>query len=85
MRDAGPAKLARIFFLRHASAHRPRALGAGESAARLFACSFVPVYDAQAVEFTLALLATIAQRVPCHELQFAPEPSVVDFIRRSAA
>src|SRR5439155_21258279 len=40
---SGPAKLARIFFLRHASAHRPRALGAGESAARLFACSFVPV------------------------------------------
>lgn len=81
--SSGPGTLARIFFLRHGSAHRLRALTPVEATARLFACSFVPVYDANAIEFTLALLARIAGGVPCCELQFAPDRSVVDFIRRS--
>lgn len=79
----GPAPLAGIFFLRHGTPHRLTALSAAEAAARLFACSFVPLYDARALEFTLALLETVVRRVPCRELQFAPEASVIDFVRRS--
>jgi hypothetical protein len=82
--SAGPAPLARICFLRHGSSQRLKETGAAETAARLFACSFVPVYDASAIEFTLALLERIARHVPCYELEFAPNQSVIDFIRRSA-
>jgi len=78
----GPAPLARIFFLRHAHSNQLRDLSPAETAARLFAASFVPVYDVNAVEFTLAFLETIARRVSCHELYFAPDRSAVDFIRQ---
>jgi hypothetical protein len=82
---SGPARLKRIFFLRHASAHRLKQLTVVDAAARLFACSFVPFYDANAVDFTLAFLTALSQRIPCHELRFAPDRSIVDFIRGSAA
>lgn len=80
---SGPARLARVCFLRHGESHHLKGATAAESAARLFACSFVPVYDAAAIEFTLGLLETIARRVACYELEFAPDRSVVDFVRRS--
>jgi hypothetical protein len=78
----GAARIARICFLRHGSSHRLDRLTKVEATARLFACSFVPVYDPNAIEFTLAFLARIAERVPCCELQFARDRSVVDFVRR---
>jgi hypothetical protein len=81
--SSGPARLAGICFLRHGPSHRLKSTTAVEAAARMFACSFVPVYDAHAIEFTLAFLETITRRVPCHELEFAPEASVVDFIRQT--
>jgi hypothetical protein len=82
--SSGPAPLARICFLRHGATHRMKDTTAAEAAARLFACSFVPVYDPAAIEFTLGLLEKIARQVPCYELEFAPDRSVIDFIRRSA-
>ena len=81
---SGPARLARVYFLRHGERHHLKDATAAESAARLFACSFVPVYDAAAIEFTLGLLERIDQRVACYELEFAPDRSVIDFIRQSA-
>ena len=80
---SGPARLARICFLRHGKSHHVKDATAAESAARLFACAFVPVYDAAAIEFTLGLLEKIARRVACYELEFAPDRSVIDFLRRS--
>jgi hypothetical protein len=83
--SSGPGTLARIFFLRQGSAHRLRGMTPVEATARLFACSFVPFYNAQAVEFTLAFLTMLVRRVPCHELQFAPDRSIVEFIRRNVS
>jgi hypothetical protein len=39
------------------------------------------VYDANAIDFTLAFLDTIVRRAQCRELQFARDRSIVDFIR----
>ena len=79
----GPARIARICFLRHASRHRLESLTRTEATARLFACSFVPFYDRAAIEFTVAFLGRIVECVPCCELEFAPDRSVLDFVRRT--
>ena len=78
----GPAPLAGIFFLRHGSRHDVAGISLADRAARLFACSFIPVYDGKAIDFTLAFLETVVRRVPCHRLEFVRDRSIVDFIRR---
>jgi hypothetical protein len=78
------APLTRIFFLVHGCENSMRpATGAG-AAARLFSCCFPPFHDRAGLEFTLALLAGILERVPCFELTFLPDPSVVGFVRGRA-
>ena len=78
------ALLTRIFFLAHGreNAVRP-AKGAG-AAARLFSCCFPPFHDRAGLDFTLALLVGILDRVPCFELTFVPDPTVVAFVRGAA-
>jgi hypothetical protein len=82
--SSGPAPLARIFFLRHGPANRVHRVSASEAAARLLACSFVPFYDQSGIEFTLGFLDQLTQSVPCHDLEFTPDQSVIDFVGRSA-
>lgn len=84
---ASPARvpLSHVFFLRHAPRHACAPVNGAPAVARMLACSFLPFHSAPAVEFTLALLEAVGRGVPCHELDFAPHPSVLDFIRREAA
>jgi hypothetical protein len=81
--SSGPAPLARIFFLRHGPANRLHKVSTSEAAARLLACSFVPFYDPRGMEFTLGFLDELTRGVPCHDLEFTPDQSVIDFVRRS--
>lgn len=77
----GPATpLRRIFFLKQASANAARALSRAEATARLFSCSFVPNYLRSDVERGIETLATIASAVPCYELSFSADPSVLAFL-----
>jgi hypothetical protein len=76
----GRARLAGIFFLRHHHRHELAAVPRAESVARLFASSFPPFHSAAALEFTLAFLDRVAAGVPCFELGFAPESTVLDVV-----
>jgi hypothetical protein len=75
------APLTRIFFLVHGRQNSVRPAGGVNAAARLFSCCFPPFHDHAGLDFTLALLARILDRVPCCELTFLPDPSVVRFVR----
>lgn len=75
------APLTRIFFLAHGRENAVRPVTGAEAAARLFSCCFPPFHDRAGLEFTLALLASILERVPCVELSFVPDSSVVTFVR----
>jgi len=77
-------RLSQIFFLRQAAGHALEAVTGAAAAARLFATSFPPFYDRAALDFTLGLLEGVVGAVPCHALSFAPDPTVVEFIRREA-
>jgi len=73
-----------VFFLRARSEHVWRPLDRPQAAARLFACSFPPFYSASGLDFTLAALDAVTAAVPCRELGFVPDPTVVDFVRQQA-
>ena len=75
------APLSFIFFLAQGMPHQSRKMSGASAAARLFACSFPPFYDAAGLDFTLALLGDIMERVPASELTFVPDPTVVSFVR----
>jgi hypothetical protein len=66
-----------LFFLRHGRRSRVRPLGRAQAAARLFARSFPPLWDAGAVAGVLGACDRIAGAVPCAELAFRPDASAV--------
>ncbi len=78
------APLTQVFFLQHGKSNRLIPQSAIESAGRLFACSFPPFHDRAGLDFTLAFLDKVIKAVPCHELRFLPDRSVVSFIRGTA-
>lgn len=53
-----------------------------KSITRLFACSFPPFYNPDALNFTLGFLEDVARDVPCYALKFTPDKSVVEFIKK---
>jgi len=75
------APLTRIFFLAHGPGNSVRPAGGAVAAARLFTCCFPPFHDHAGLDFTLSLLERIVDRVPCVELTFVPDPTVVGFVR----
>jgi hypothetical protein len=78
------APLTRIFFLAHGRENSLRPASGAGAAARLFTCCFPPFHDHAGLDFTLGLLGRIVDRVPCFELTFVPDASVVGFVRGRA-
>lgn len=79
---ASPAtgELAGLFFLKHHPTHSIVPLSRSVAAAKLLSCAFLPFHDADGVANTVAAAERVAAAVPCHELWFAPERSVVDVL-----
>ncbi|MBI2883967.1 MAG: hypothetical protein HYY11_08690 [Candidatus Methylomirabilis oxyfera] len=77
------APLTKLVFLCQGRRNELMPLGGVEAAARLFACSFPPFYSREGLDFTLEFLEQAVRSVPCYELRFVPDESVVDFLLRS--
>jgi hypothetical protein len=56
-------------------------VGQAEAAAELFARCFTPFHSPEGLDFTLGFLSELVDGVACHELQFMPDESAIDFIR----
>jgi hypothetical protein len=80
---ASPARapLRKIYFLRHGQRNELLPQGLTEALAHLFACSFPPFYNREALDFTLGLLESVVKTVPSYELTFMPDKKVVKFIQ----
>ncbi|MFQ6082428.1 MAG: hypothetical protein ACE5WD_03605 [Candidatus Aminicenantia bacterium] len=76
------ALLNKIFFLKHAKRNIVRKIHPVEATSRLIICSFPPFWDKNGMEFTLKLCAELVQKIPCYELSFAPDESVLDLVQR---
>lgn len=73
--------LTQIFFLGRGENHEVVSVRPPEAVARLTACSFVPFYNASALDYVLAFFEHVTEAIPCGELRFAPDEGVLDFIR----
>lgn len=73
-------KLKKIFFLRHAGQNEIHSLHGIEAVQQLLTCSFPPFWDAKGMEFSLELFSELSAAVPCYQLDFKPDRSVIDYI-----
>lgn len=73
--------LERVFFLRHAEANTVRCVEGAAAVSMLLTRCFLPLWDAEGMRFTLDFCSHLAAMVPCHELGFVPDGSVVDLVR----
>jgi hypothetical protein len=75
------APLRAVHFLEKGQKNELVAQKPSDSISRLFACSFPPFYNRDALDFTLTFLEDVVKKVPCSELKFTPDKSVVEFIK----
>ena len=73
-------ELSRIFFIRHGPSNDARKLSAAGAAREMLKCSFPPLWDAGGMAATLELFHSMATEVPCAELDFVPDRTVLDFV-----
>jgi hypothetical protein len=76
------ARLERIFFLSHGKENSVKDIKRLDLVSRLLTCSFPPLWDYQAMEFVLELFSQVAAQVPCKELRFRPEKSVLALVKK---
>ncbi len=74
--------LKQIYFLRHGAAHQLVQLPAAQRVAMLVARSFLPFHSSAGVQFSLDLCQELVRSIPCHELYFCPEASVISFLKK---
>jgi hypothetical protein len=77
----GKARLEGIFFLRHGASNAVEGVKGVDSVLNFLKSSFLPYWDAQGTAFSLELLSDLAHCVPCRELSFRPEQSVIDLVK----
>jgi hypothetical protein len=74
----------RIFVLRHGEENSAVPLKAPEALTSLFVRSFPTYWSPEGMTFTLDFLSRMSRAVPCYDLSFVPDRSVVDFVRAMA-
>ena len=78
----GGVELSQIFFIRHGQGNDVRKLSAAGAVREMLKCSFPPLWDAGGMAAALELFHGMATSVPCAELTFVPDSSVIDFVMR---
>lgn len=76
----GSVPLERIFFINHGLKNFTSPLKAGDAASRLFVRCFPAFWDGSGLGFTLDFVGQIAEQIPCCELGFVPDRSVLAFV-----
>jgi hypothetical protein len=79
------APLTRVYFLKHAKKNELVSQGTTESLAQLFSRCFLPFYSPDGLKFTLGFLERIVRTVPCYELGFVPDDSVIALLEELGA
>jgi len=78
------AKLERIFFLSHGQKNSIKEMAGLDPVTHLLTCSFPPLWDPQEMEFVLEFFGQLAGQVPCQELSFKPEKSVLALVKKTS-
>jgi hypothetical protein len=78
------APLSAIFFLAHDRENRLTPVQLVDATSRLLVRSFPTFWDAEGMQYTLGLCERLSACVPCYELGFVPDSSVIGMLRRLA-
>jgi hypothetical protein len=78
----GGVPLSQIFFIRHGPGNEARKLSGAGAVREMLKCSFPPLWDAGGMAAALELFHGMATSVPCSELTFLPDSSVIDVVMR---
>ena len=78
------ASLSRVFIVKQADRNYRHPFHPAQAAAGLFTRAFIPLWDHDKITFSVEFLDELCQSIPCYELGFLPEPSIVDFVRNVA-
>ena len=73
--------LDQVFVLRHGQETSVRPLETPEALTSLFVRSLSTYWYPEGLDFSLDFLGRVSSAVPCHELEFLPGPTTIDFIR----
>lgn len=76
------ARIERLFILEHAPENRITPLGGSRAVGEIMARSFLPFYDAAALENTMSFLQEIVTTIPCYCLEFRPDGTAVEAVRQ---
>jgi hypothetical protein len=74
-------RLEKIFFLQHDQKNSIKDVHGTSPILQFLKASFPPFWDAKGVEFTLEFLNDLVVSLPCRELSFTPDRSVIDYIK----
>lgn len=72
-----------IFLLERGPENTFHPLSVAEAATALFARSFVPFHDVDAVNWTLGFVGELARKVPCQRFAFAPDERAVEAVLKA--
>ena len=73
--------LSKIYFIKHAKKNVLKKLSYSEAVSMLLSTSFVPFWDKRAMADLLDIYSRLVRKIPCYELGFSPDKSVVEFLR----
>jgi hypothetical protein len=76
------APLRGIFFLKHGSVNRVTPIRGAQAVTMLLARSFLPLWNRASMRQIVILGEQLAASVPCYELTFVPDDSIVKFIKK---
>ncbi len=72
--------LDKLFFLSKGPRNSAVSLVPADACAMALARSFPPIWDYRAMEFTLGFLSDLVSEIPCYNLAFVPDASIVEFV-----
>ena len=76
----GRAKLDQIFFIQHSKENSLLKSNNAHSVTQFLKCSFPPLWDVQGMEYSMDVFSDLATAVPCRELSFKPDTSIIGFV-----
>jgi hypothetical protein len=76
-------KLDQIFFIKHGSKNLIEDRSDAFSFTQFLKCSFPPLWDAEAMKYTMELFSDLVAAVPCRELSIKPDRGVIEFVNRN--
>ncbi len=75
------AVLDKIFFLHHGEMNKITHQTISIATSMILSHCFLPYWEPDGMQFTLDFCAKLVETIPCSELSFIPDKSIIDFIR----